>query len=157
MALQGPTMLSGGHGEVNPNSTWHSSRGAWLSYLAGLLVLHLLLLSVVSIPAAWTLTNVIHNLANFVFLHLIKGTPWQPMDQGKARLMTAWEQIDYGKQFTTTRKFITIVPILLFILSSFYTKYEFNHFAINFAALLLVLIPKLPQFHMVRLFGINKY
>ena len=44
-----------------------------------------------------------------------------------------------------------------FLLTSFYTKYDFNHFAVNFATLLLVLIPKLPQFHMVRLFGINKY
>lgn len=152
-------MLSGGHGEENPNSSWHSSRGAWLSYLAGVLALHLFLLSVplISIPTAWTLTNVIHNLANYLFLHQIKGTPWELSDQGKARLMTAWEQIDYGQQFTTTRKFITIVPIVLFILTSFYTKYDFNHFAINLATLLLVLIPKLPQFHMVRLFGINKY
>lgn len=51
--------------------------------------------------------------ANYLFLHQIKGTPWQLMDQGKARLMTAWEQIDYGQQFTTTRKFITIIPIVL--------------------------------------------
>lgn len=144
---------------MNPNSSWHSSRGAWLSYLAGVLALHLFLLSIplISIPTAWTLTNVIHNLANYLFLHQIKGTPWQLLDQGKSRLMTAWEQIDYGQQYTTTRKFITIIPIVLFLLASFYTKYEFNHFAINFATLLMVLIPKLPQFHMVRLFGINKY
>lgn len=51
--------------------------------------------------------------ANYLFLHQIKGTPWQLLDQGKARLMTAWEQIDYGQQFTTTRKFITIIPIVL--------------------------------------------
>ena len=60
-------MLSGGHGEVNPNSSWHSSRGAWLSYLTGVLTLHLLLLSVpvISVSTAWTLTNVIHNLVRF--------------------------------------------------------------------------------------------
>ncbi|CAL4127962.1 unnamed protein product, partial [Meganyctiphanes norvegica] len=131
----------------------------WPTSLRGVLGLHLFLLSVpvISIPMAWTLTNLIHNMANFIFLHVIKGTPWQPMDQGKARMLTAWEQIDYGKQYTSTRKFITIIPIVLFILTSFYTKYDFNHFAVNFSTLLLVLIPKLPQFHMVRLFGINKY
>ncbi|KAL7635612.1 UNVERIFIED_CONTAM: hypothetical protein RMT77_013429 [Armadillidium vulgare] len=151
--------VTGGHGEVNPNSSWHSTRGAWLSYVCGVITLHLLLLSMplLSISAAWTLTNVIHNLANFVFLHLIKGTPWQIFDQGKARSMTAWEQIDYGQQYTTTRKFITIVPIVLFVLASFYTMHDFSHFVINFSTLLLVLIPKLPQFHMVRIFGINKY
>ncbi|MPC15118.1 ORM1-like protein 3 [Portunus trituberculatus] len=52
-------------------------------------------------------------VANYLFLHQIKGTPWQLLDQGKARRMTAWEQIDYGQQFTTTRKFITIIPIVL--------------------------------------------
>ena len=51
--------------------------------------------------------------ANFLFLHILKGTPWQILDQGKARSMTAWEQIDYGQQFTTTRKFITIIPIVM--------------------------------------------
>lgn len=69
-------MLSGGHGEVNPNSSWHSSRGAWLSYLAGVLALHLFLLSipVLSIPAAWTLTNVIHNLvSDFAFMYIYIG------------------------------------------------------------------------------------
>lgn len=44
-----------------------------------------------------------------------------------------------------------------FFLASFYTKYDFTHFILNFSFLVLVLLPKLPQFHMVRLFGINKY
>ena len=59
-------MLTGGHGEVNPNSTWHSTRGAWLSYLTGLVALHILLLSIpiLSIPTAWTLTNFIHNMVS---------------------------------------------------------------------------------------------
>lgn len=44
-----------------------------------------------------------------------------------------------------------------FFLVSFYTKYDSFHFIINFASLILVLLPKLPQFHEVRIFGINKY
>lgn len=42
-------------------------------------------------------------------------------------------------------------------MASFYTKYDYYHFVINFIALALSVIPKLPQFHGVRLFGINKY
>ena len=56
-------MLVGGHGESNPNTTWLQSRGLWISYALGVLTLHLILLSVpiLSVPLAWTLTNLIHN------------------------------------------------------------------------------------------------
>lgn len=44
-----------------------------------------------------------------------------------------------------------------YILASFYTKYDPTHFLVNTCSLLSVLLPKLPQFHGVRIFGINKY
>lgn len=152
-------MVGGAHGEINPNSSWLNSKGMWLAYMLGVLLLHLILLSFpfLSVAVVWTLTNIIHNLAMFVFLHTVKGTPWEPNDQGLSRRLTHWEQIDCGEQFTATRKFLTVVPVVLFFLTSFYTKYDSLHFGINFIALMLVLLPKLPQFHLVRLFGINKY
>ncbi|KAL6483099.1 hypothetical protein MHYP_G00079710 [Metynnis hypsauchen] len=147
------------HSEVNPNTRVMNSRGIWLTYLLLTIVLHIVLLSIpfFSVSLVWTLTNVIHNLAMYVFLHTVKGTPFETPDQGKARLLTHWEQMDYGVQFTSSRKFLTISPIVLYILASFYTKYDATHFLINTGSLLSVLLPKLPQFHGVRLFGINKY
>uniref|UniRef100_A0AC11CW75 Uncharacterized protein n=1 Tax=Ovis aries TaxID=9940 RepID=A0AC11CW75_SHEEP len=87
----------------------------------------------------------------------VKGTPFETPDQGKARLLTHWEQMDYGVQFTASRKFLTITPIVLYFLTSFYTKYDQIHFILNTVSLMSVLIPKLPQLHGVRIFGINKY
>ncbi|XP_076967093.1 ORM1-like protein 2 [Tamandua tetradactyla] len=147
------------HSEVNPNTRVMNSRGIWLAYIILVGLLHVVLLSIpfFSIPVVWTLTNVIHNLAMYVFLHTVKGTPFETPDQGKARLLTHWEQMDYGLQFTSSRKFLSISPIILYLLASFYTKYDAAHFFINTASLLSVLLPKLPQFHGVRLFGINKY
>lgn len=49
----------------------------------------------------------------YVFMHAVKGTPFETPDQGKARLLTHWEQLDYGVQFTSSRKFFTISPIVL--------------------------------------------
>jgi len=149
----------GGHGEDNPNVSWLGSRGMWLTYGVAVTLLHLFLLSVpfLSVPLAWTLTNLIHNTGNFILLHVLKGAPWEIQDQGLSRRLTHWEQIDYGVQFTDTRKFLTIVPIILFFLASFYTRYDNGHFVPNFVSMMFVLIPKLPQFHCVRLFGINKY
>lgn len=48
-------------------------------------------------------------------------------------------------------------PLFRYILTSFYTKYDRVHFVVNTVSLLTVLIPKLPQLHGVRIFGINKY
>ncbi|XP_057173932.1 ORM1-like protein 3 isoform X2 [Ursus arctos] len=93
----------------------------------------------------------------YIFLHTVKGTPFETPDQGKARLLTHWEQMDYGVQFTASRKFLTITPIVLYFLTSFYTKYDQIHFVLNTVSLMSVLIPKLPQLHGVRIFGINKY
>ncbi|XP_014664395.1 PREDICTED: ORM1-like protein 2 [Priapulus caudatus] len=146
-------------GLVNPNTSWLNSRGAWLFYILIITVGHLILLSFpfLSVAAVWTLTNTIHNIVTFTVLHTLKGTPWMTADQGKSRLQTHWEQIDCGTQFTSTRKFFTAVPVAVFILASFYTKYDTVHFFVNSLSLLFVLLPKLPQFHGVRLFGINKY
>ncbi|KAJ8351638.1 hypothetical protein SKAU_G00231140 [Synaphobranchus kaupii] len=137
-----------------------NSRGIWLTYALGVGdVAHCSLeYSLLQwCRSFWTLTNVIHNLGMYVFLHAVKGTPFETPDQGKARLLTHWEQLDYGVQFTSSRKFFTISPIILYFLASFYTKYDTTHFVINTASLLSVLIPKLPQLHGVRIFGINKY
>ncbi|XP_067824968.1 ORM1-like protein 3 [Heptranchias perlo] len=147
------------HSEVNPNTRVMNSRGIWLSYVLGIGLLHIILLSIpfFSVPVVWTLTNVIHNMGMYIFLHTVKGTPFETPDQGKARLLTHWEQMDYGVQFTASRKFLTITPIILYFLTSFYTKYDKLHFVINTVSLMSVLIPKLPQLHGVRIFGINKY
>uniref|UniRef100_A0A7N4PCN6 ORMDL sphingolipid biosynthesis regulator 3 n=1 Tax=Sarcophilus harrisii TaxID=9305 RepID=A0A7N4PCN6_SARHA len=106
------------HSEVNPNTRVMNSRGIWLSYVLAIGLLHVVLLSIpfVSVPVVWTLTNLIHNMGMYIFLHTVKGTPFETPDQGKARLLTHWEQMDYGVQFTASRKFLTITPIVLSVI-----------------------------------------
>ncbi|XP_055746862.1 ORM1-like protein 3 isoform X1 [Salvelinus fontinalis] len=105
------------HSEVNPNTRVMNSRGIWLSYLLGIGLLHVILLSIpfASVPMVWTLANIIHNLCMYLLLHLVKGTPFETPDQSKARFYTYWEQMDYGVQFTASRKFLTITPIVLIL------------------------------------------
>lgn len=54
------------HSEVNPNTRVMSSRGMWLSYVLGIGLLHVILLSIpfASVPVVWTLTNLLHNLVS---------------------------------------------------------------------------------------------
>ncbi|KAG7227751.1 hypothetical protein INR49_029516 [Caranx melampygus] len=182
------------HSEVNPNTRVMNSRGMWLSYILGIGLLHIILLSIpfASVPVVWTLTNLIHNLCMYLLLHTVKGTPFETPDQGKARLLTHWEQMDYAAPLAAFMPFpglinqpcsvlrkrsgslglvcqlsLNIVVMAVFavpaggdaryILTSFYTKYDRVHFVVNTVSLLTVLIPKLPQLHGVRIFGINKY
>lgn len=46
---------------------------------------------------------------------------------------------------------------LRFLIASFYTADNSSHTFVNILALLIGVIPKLPQLHKFRLFGINKY
>lgn len=60
------------HSEVNPNTRVMNSRGMWLSYVLGIGLLHIILLSIpfVSVPVVWTLTNLIHNMVGVAEWHV---------------------------------------------------------------------------------------
>ncbi|KAL4222466.1 ORM1-like protein 3 [Mactra antiquata] len=143
----------------NPTSYYFNQRGIWLTYVLVIFLAHLFILSMpfFTTAIAWTLTNVLHDIAMFVILHVTRGTPYMLDDAGTARKETQWEQLDQGKQFTPTKKFLTIVPIVLFFLASFYTKYDKVHFVINASFCALSVIAKIPWFHGKRFFEINKW
>jgi len=144
---------------ANPNTVVWNSPGIWATYILVVGVVHIILLSIpwFTTSMSWTLTNVIHGVIMYFLLHTIKGTPFSTLDQGKYRYMTHWEQMDSGEQYTQARKFFMVVPSVMYLLASFYSMYEYHHFVANTLVLLLGLLPKLPQLHGVRLFGINKY
>lgn len=50
----------------------------------------------------------------YQFFHWKKGTPFAE-DQGIYNALTWWEQMDNGKQLTTNRKFLTVVPVVLWV------------------------------------------
>eukprot|EP01027_Heterolobosea_sp_BB2_P027433 GEZU01042828.1.p1 GENE.GEZU01042828.1~~GEZU01042828.1.p1 ORF type:complete len:124 (+),score=27.20 GEZU01042828.1:143-514(+) len=64
---------------------------------------------------SWTITNFVHCGFTFIFFHWLKGSPLNTIidDQGKFDKLTFWEQLDNQKQFTPTRKFLIVVPVIL--------------------------------------------
>lgn len=59
---------------------------------------------------------------NYVCFHWIKGSPmgddyFKP--RGAYDKQTFWEQIDNGAQFTPTKKFLIMVPIVLYVINFF--------------------------------------
>lgn len=150
------TQISGHLGQ----SLWFlSSKEAQWTYTFLVVVLHFVLLSMpfLNTAQAWTSTNVIHSIVMYYFLHVCKGSPFAQYDQGKYRRHTFWEQIDEGRQDTATRRFFTVVPIVLYVLAQFYSKFDAVHVPLNILAFAVAVIPKLSWFHKFRLFNINKY
>ncbi|KAI8812774.1 ORMDL family, partial [Cladochytrium replicatum] len=130
--------------------------GSWITNLVMIVVLRFMFSIVpgLSTEAAWTLMNVVYNTITFFMFHWFIGTPFD-LSQGEYENLTLWEQIDNGAQFTPAKKYLTAVPISLFLLSTHYTHYDFLTFMINLTSLVVALVPKLPQMHRVRLFGVN--
>lgn len=81
--------------------------------------------------------------------HQVKGTPFD-FNGGAYDNLTMWEQIDDGAQYTPAKKFLVGVPIALFLISTHYSNYDLNLFILNFISCMIVVIPKLPSSHRLR-------
>ncbi|OBZ70207.1 hypothetical protein A0H81_09739 [Grifola frondosa] len=137
----------------NVNAEWVNRKGAWLIHpvliFAGKIVID-------TIPGmrqelSWTLVNLFYLALSYLMFHYVTGIPFHSdLHGGVYDDLTLWEQIDEGAQYTPAKKWLFIVPITLFLASTHYTHYDPWLFALNLTALILVLIPKLPQFHRYR-------
>ncbi|KAH9617218.1 hypothetical protein KSS87_017504 [Heliosperma pusillum] len=78
--------------------------------------------------------------------HWKKGTPFSE-DQGIYNRLTWWEQIDNGKQLTRNRKFLTVVPVVLYLIASHTTDYEHPMLFLNTLAVIILVIAKFPHMH----------
>ncbi|KAI8616687.1 ORMDL family [Chytriomyces sp. MP71] len=142
---------------TNSNSSWPNLRG---SIATNVFVLFLIRLGLGLIPgmtaeAAWTITSILYDSITFLMFHWILGVPFA-LNQGDFEDLTLWEQMDKGEPFTPAKKYLTIIPIILFLLGTHYSHYNVPTFTINLIALVIVLIPKFPAMYKVRIFGINQ-
>ncbi|PSR93813.1 hypothetical protein PHLCEN_2v4708 [Hermanssonia centrifuga] len=100
---------------------------------------------------SWTLVNLIYLGFSYLMFHYVTGIPFQSdLHGGAYDDLTLWEQIDQGAHYTPAKKWLFIVPIILFLASTHYTNYNPWLFAVNLSALVFVLIAKLPQLHRQR-------
>ncbi|KAH0465738.1 hypothetical protein IEQ34_005841 [Dendrobium chrysotoxum] len=142
--------------DLNKNTEWFMYPGVWTTYIFFLFFFWLIVLSVFGCNTgmAWTIVNLAHFVVTYQFFHWKKGTPFAE-DQGIYNRLTWWEQIDSGKQLTSNRKFLTIVPVVLYLIASHTTDYQHPMLFLNTVAVLVLVIAKFPNMHKVRIFGIN--
>jgi hypothetical protein len=58
---------------------------------------------------------------------------------------TFWEQIDDGKQWTTTRKWLLVTPVLLYLMATNSTDFRRQPLLLNLLAMVVLVIPKLKN------------
>ncbi|CAO3571514.1 unnamed protein product [Mortierella alpina] len=145
------------HSQTNLNSSWVNDKGAWMTNIILIFFLKFIfgIIPGISPELSWTLTTLTYNIGSYIMFHAVTGIPFE-FSQGAYDGITLWEQIDGGVQFTATRKYLTTVPIVLFLLSTHYTHYAPFAFFVNLVATVINLIAKLPAMHQVRLFDINQ-
>ncbi|WFD30705.1 hypothetical protein MSPP1_001729 [Malassezia sp. CBS 17886] len=140
--------------EVGPNmnAEWVNYKGAWVIHIVLILLGKLLLSEVpgISDTLTWTIVNLGYMMASYFIFHYSKGSPFD-FNSGAYDELTLWEQIDQGYQYTPAKKYLTSLPIALFLLSTHYSNYDPWLFSLNLGALLFVLFPKLPILHRARL------
>mmetsp|Transcript_46767 Transcript_46767/g.113926 ORF Transcript_46767/g.113926 Transcript_46767/m.113926 type:complete len:175 (+) Transcript_46767:294-818(+) len=130
----------------NQNVAWLNERGTWLFYMCMLcLVRYIMFVLRISNALAWTTLVVSHSVVTFWLFHVKTGSllTWED-DGGKYDRMTYWEQIDGGLHYTSNRKFLMIVPLVLLFFA--YEACSQNAFLVNLVFTFLVVIPKMPLF-----------
>ncbi|KAL3815145.1 hypothetical protein ACJIZ3_016413 [Penstemon smallii] len=134
--------------DLNRNTEWFTYPGVWITYISILFFSWLIVLSVTNCTPgmAWTIVNLCHFMVTYHFFHWKKGTPFGD-DQGVYNGLTWWEQMDNGKQLTRNRKFITVVPMVLYLIASHTTDYQQPMLSFNTLALIVLAIAKFPNMH----------
>mmetsp|Transcript_2944 Transcript_2944/g.10324 ORF Transcript_2944/g.10324 Transcript_2944/m.10324 type:complete len:190 (+) Transcript_2944:171-740(+) len=144
--------------ERNKNISWVRGQSLIIFYV-GVIAFVRIFLYFINVPTnmAWTVVNIAHCVISFPFMHWIKGVPFGGLesDQGIYDRFTFWEQLDTGAQFTKTKKVLTIIPIVLFLLAVTASEKTGLIFVLNSASFFVILIAKFPIMHRVRLFGVN--
>ncbi|CAN3360876.1 protein Orm2p [Diutina catenulata] len=139
--------------QLNPNlnANWVNFKGAWIVHLVLIVMLKLFFnfWTVLDDDWKWTLTNLSYNIGSYIMFHQVKGVPFE-FNSGAYDNLTMWEQIDNGDQYTPTKKFLMMVPICLFLISTHYSHYNLHLFLLNGVSCLCVVIPKLAISHRLR-------
>jgi hypothetical protein len=80
----------------------------------------------------------------FLGLHMAQGSPVAD-DQPLLAGVEIWDQIDGGQEWTTAKRVLITIPVLLFMLTCEFTDYDHRYLIINLLVLIfLELAPKLP-------------
>lgn len=141
----------------NRNTEWIANAG-WqlvLTYVAGIFMVFILLLPLLSWEVVWTAVHTIHFLVTMVYMHWIKGSP-NFYEQGEMNAMTFWEQLQSTQGTANAQRVLLVVPTLLCYASCHFANYDPQLSLWNILLWIVSIFSKLPFMNGVRILGINR-
>jgi hypothetical protein len=160
-AMRRTDSVTGIEDVVNRNTAWLNERGGWLIFVVTLVLVWLVLFAF-SLPsyAVWSVLTLSHGFLTLYFMHFRLGSPFGGFfgDDGRYDSLTWWEQIDNGEQNTNNRKFLSIIPLVLLIVTFKVTSDAGAYFCLGSSVFIssILLIAKTPIMYRRRLFGFNR-
>ncbi|KAI9073213.1 hypothetical protein K1719_044822 [Acacia pycnantha] len=94
-------------------------------------------------PGVWTTYILILFFSWFLILSVFVCSPG-----------LAWTIVNLA-HFAVTYHFLTIVPLVLYLIASHTTDYQQPMLFLNTVAVIVLVVAKFPHMHKVRIFGIN--
>lgn len=138
---------------ISQNITWTIQKGSWAVHFILTLLFWVILSQLFGYSMGSQLTVVFYNVLTFIFFHWIVGDPFTT----EYREFTFWEQMAVQLGQSSTLRFMSIYPVLLFMLVNRLVTWNIKVFTVAIISLLLVVIPKLGFMHMKRVFGIDRH
>lgn len=138
---------------ISQNISWTIQKGSWMIHFILTGVFVSAFSQILGYSKAWQLTVITYNSTTFIFFHWIVGDPFD----NSYRDFTFWEQMAEQLGQTSTLKFMSIYPVLLFMFVTRLVNWEFTYFILAVISLVLVVVPKLGFMHMKRIFGIKRH
>lgn len=132
---------------VSQNVAWTSQRGSWMIQVIVVLFLKLTLSILFDGDVAWQLSLIVYNITTFIFFHLIPGDPFS----NRYGVYTFWEQLSEQLEDSSGPVFITLFPLMMFIIINFVVKWNAFLFWTCVVTLFLVIVPKLGFMHLRRI------
>jgi len=135
--------------DMNPQTQWVHGFGFWVLYVFAIVFTRGITYTFTADPAwGWTMTVVLHSTFNFILLHCIKGSAIGDIgSHGQYDHLTFWEQIDGEHHGTPIRRYFTMIPIALLIISMNWVRNtDWFLVTLMFGSSAVALVPKLPMF-----------
>jgi hypothetical protein len=134
--------------DVSQNVAWTLQRGSWMIHILVLVLIRVTFSIFLNSDISWQLSLIIYNLMTLVFFHLISGDPFND----EYANYTFWEQLSLQLEDSSGLVFISIFPLLSFMIISYFTKWSTIMLWLCGISLFLVTLPKLGFMHLRRLF-----
>ncbi|POW01683.1 hypothetical protein PSHT_12410 [Puccinia striiformis] len=138
-----------------PHLTSLSCSGAWVIHLVLIFAGKILvdIIPGITQDVSWTTVNIAYDVVSD--LHHVSLYHWNSVRifRGSLRSIDDVGTNRHGCHYTPTKKWLTILPIALFLLCTHYTHLDLHPslFTLNFTVTFCVaLLPKLPVFHRLR-------